>query len=215
MAFPYSISKTYKIEFPETEQTPTHREFKQQLFSIFSCPETTEILGTEDGIDLTVGILGLKYPIKIEIPEQIGQTTQITYHIKFIQLLQFTIVALLVSAFIASFSFRSYLIFAVLATLFIYGGGQLMVRQFIRSKFERVFGHSNRGEGEFSKAQKEWINDPVRCPACGENIDENDPYCPSCGLKLKQNPHSIPLDVSKYSQKSFRYHFKENKPPQK
>jgi hypothetical protein len=38
---------------------------------------------------------------------------------------------------------------------------------------------------QFSKEQLQWVNDPNRCPACGENDVTNKAVCPDCGLSLR------------------------------
>lgn len=38
---------------------------------------------------------------------------------------------------------------------------------------------------ELSKEQQQWVNDPNRCPGCGERNVVNKPVCPDCGLTLR------------------------------
>ena len=65
---------------------------------------------------------------------------------------------------------------------------------------------------EISQEQKQWLNDETKCPACGENIAENDIVCKSCGLKLKQNRYTKPLNLNQKSNGSgIKYHYKERK----
>ncbi len=38
---------------------------------------------------------------------------------------------------------------------------------------------------ELSKEQQQWVNDPDRCPACGEHNVGSKAVCPDCGLTLR------------------------------
>lgn len=40
---------------------------------------------------------------------------------------------------------------------------------------------------DISEEQRQWIEDPTRCPACGASIDRTSTHCGSCGLFLQRN----------------------------
>lgn len=70
-----------------------------------------------------------------------------------------------------------------------------------------MLGYNN--DTDFSPEQKQWISDPSKCPACGENITKNDIMCKSCGLKIKQNRFTKPLDLQpKTNVGGIKYHYK-------
>ena len=64
---------------------------------------------------------------------------------------------------------------------------------------------------KLSEEQSEWLLDENKCSGCGEGVTKYDNNCPECGLKLSNKIYTIPLDVTKYQNKRFKYHYKDKK----
>jgi len=136
----------------------------------------------------------------------------VEYEIHLMQLIKITIALIVFIAFFSSFGMIGFLWFSFVFSVVFFLVNLMFADSHIQKtvKSSHLYVSLNPPEQEgFTDEQKKWLKDKNRCPACGEEITIYDLNCPECGLKLKQNKHTIPLDVTKYKEKRFKYHFKK------
>lgn len=88
----------------------------------------------------------------------------------------------------------------------------MIINGYMHSVFLKILKNNKLSVPEkesLSDEQELWLNDKNRCPACGYFLSDIDLICPECGLHLKRSRHTIPLDTSKYKNKSVKYHYKK------
>ncbi|MCF6240265.1 MAG: zinc ribbon domain-containing protein [Bacteroidales bacterium] len=160
--------------------------------------------------------INFQYEVDLFIEKE--EDINIHYEIHIIQLIKITIALIVFIAFFSSFGFSGFLWFSIIFSIVFYFLNLLFADTYVqkvikKSPFYQAFDPLER-EG-FTDEQIKWLHDKNRCPACGAEVTDWDIHCPECGLRLKQNNFTIPLDVSKYKEKRFKYHFKDKKEQRK
>lgn len=73
------------------------------------------------------------------------------------------------------------------------------------------FLHADETES-LNQKQKEWINNPYQCPACGAYITPYNKYCPECRLRVRKKAPKPAANHSSADKKTeLNYHYKEKK----
>ncbi len=211
MSLPY-IYKS-KIEVPDTEDVPVN-EVINALASYFDHLPAKDFEFDEGTIRFVAqqAFINFSYPVEIKVEKD--EIIYIHYQIHLMQLIKITLALVVFIAFFSSFGFSGFLWFSFIFSIAFYFVNLIFADSYIqkiikKSPFYQAFDPFER-EG-LSDEQIAWLHDKSRCPACGEEISDWDLFCPECGLRLKQNNFTVPLDVSKYKEKRFTYHYKEQK----
>jgi len=209
MSLPYSYKNI--IEIPESEEVDID-------YAINSYAEHIRNIGF-DNLKLEKGVIhfisdysliNFKYPVDLIIKKQ--ELITVEYEIHLMQLIKITIALIVFIAFFSSFGMTGFLwfsfVFSVVFFLVNLMFADSHIQKIIKSSYLYLSLNPPEEDG-YTDEQKKWMKDKNRCPACGEEITIYDMHCPDCGLKLKQNRHTIPLDVTKYKEKRFKYHYKK------
>ncbi len=156
----------------------------------------------------------INFHYEVDLFIEKDELINIGYEIHIMQLIKITLALVIFIAFFSSFGFTGFLWFSFLFSAVFYFVNLLFadthVQKIIKqSPFYQAFDPLEK-EG-FTDEQIQWLLDKNRCPACGAEVSDWDIHCPECGLRLKQNNFTVPLDVSKYKEKRFKYHFKDKK----
>ncbi|MEN8120794.1 MAG: zinc ribbon domain-containing protein [Bacteroidota bacterium] len=209
MSLPYSYKN--KIEIPESEEVDI--TYAINLYENHINSLGFDELEREDSIIQFISdhsLISFKYPVKLQIIKK--ELISIEYEIHLMQLIKITIALIVFIALFSSFGMTGFLWFSFVFSVIFFLVNLLFVDSYIQKiiKSSQLYLSLNAPEQEgFTDEQKKWLKDKNRCPACGEEITIYDLHCPDCGLKLKQNKHTIPLDVTKYKEKRFKYHYKK------
>jgi len=209
MSLPYSYKS--KVEIPESEEFDVVHA--SDLCEDYLRNKGLEKFRKEKGIIHFISdhsLVNFKYPVEIKVEK--NELIVVEYEIHLMQLIKITIVLIVFIAFFSSFGMSGFLWFSFIFSVVFF----VVNLMFADSSVQKLIKSSNLylslkpsdSEG-FTDEQKTWINDKNRCSACGEEINVYDVNCPDCGLKLQQSKYTIPLDVTKYQAKRFKYHYKQ------
>jgi len=209
MPLPYSYKS--KIEIPDSEGVDVF--YATNAYAEYIDSIGFENFEVDDGIISFVAdysFVNFKYPVNLRIKK--GEVITIEYEIYLMQLIKITLAIVVFIAFFSSFGMSGFLWFSfIFASVFFFVNilfADTHVQKIIKSAPLYLYLNPTEEDG-YSEEQKKWLSDTNRCPACGEEINMYDVNCPECGLKLKQNQYTIPLDVTKYKEKRFKYHYKK------
>ena len=209
MPLPYSYKS--KIEIPESEEVDV-------FYAINNYANHIERNGFEN-FEFDKGIIhflsnysfvNFKYKVDLHIKKE--DLIIVEYEIHLMQLIKITLALVVFIAVFSSFGMSGFLWFSFIFSAIFFFVNILFADSHLQKiiKSAPLFVSLNPIEEEgFNEEQKKWLTDANRCPACGEEINIYDVNCPECGLKLKQNKYTIPLDVTKYKEKRFKYHYKK------
>jgi len=151
----------------------------------------------------------LKIPFSLEFKMY---SSEIKYKVHLDQLIKIILIVIIFSALFSYTSLSFFFWFASLFSVLFYFLNILIINSYVQSSFTKILENNNLFISEketLSEEQKIWLNDKNRCPACGFFLSDIDLICPECGLHLKRNRHTIPLNISKYQNKSIKYHYKK------
>jgi len=211
MSLPYSYKA--KITVPDTEEV----DIMDAINSIAGYIHNSgfnDFDFSEGKISFSTNHAFINFRYEVDLHIQKDEDIVIQYEIHIMQLIKITLALVVFIAFFSSFGFGGFLWFSFIFSVVFYFVNLMFadahVQKIIKkSPFYQAFDPLEQ-EG-FSKEQIDWLQDPNRCPACGAEVSDWDINCPECGLRIKQNNFTVPLDVSKYQQKRFHYHYKEKK----
>ncbi len=211
MSLPYSY--TNEIELPDSENQGLE-EVRWELYRHFKNSDSVRELEAKDQkISLSFrSLFTLHYPVEFSFSKD--QDIKIEYEIKLIKLIQISVALVIFIAFFSRFGITGYLwfssifivVFFVLNLIF----ADNLIQKLVKSStpFSEI---KLINDDIISPEQKQWIKDPSKCPACGEEITEYDLKCPECGIRLRNNAKESPSDVSNYKTKRFKYFYKAKK----
>ena len=205
MSFPYTYSDKIYFSFTSrdinTESLLVKDLLNKYHFSSTENNNKTKLLKANSPF--------LKIPFSVEFEVKLNE---INYNIHLDQLLKIILVVII---FAALFSYNSLSFFFWFASLFsslFYIFNIMIINGYMHSVFLKILKNNKLSVPEkesLSDEQELWLNDKNRCPACGYFLSDIDLICPECGLHLKRSRHTIPLDTSKYKNKSVKYHYKK------
>ncbi len=211
MSFPYSYKN--KIIVPDTENVDITDAINALAGYIYNSGfEDFDIQAEKIHFRSNNAFINFHYEVDLFIEKD--ENINILYEIHIVQLIKITIALVVFIAFFSSFGFSGFLWFSIIFSAVFYFVNLLFADTHIqkiikKSPFYQAFDPLERED--FTEEQIRWLQDKNCCPACGAEITDWDLHCPECGLRLKQNNFTVPLDVSKYKEKRFHYHFKEKK----
>jgi len=209
MPLPYSYKN--KVEIPDSEGVDV--SYAINVYADHIDHNDFDAFEFDEGIIHFIAdysFVNFKYKVDLHIKKD--ELITIGYEIHLIQLIKITLAIVVFIAFFSGFGMSGFLWFSfIFASVFFFVNilfADTHVQKIIKST--PLYLHLNPPtEDGYTEEQKKWLADTNRCPACGEEINIYDVNCPECGLKLKQNQYTIPLDVTKYKEKRFKYHYKK------
>ncbi len=183
MAFPESVAFTYNFKFDDEPELQNVRFIgRHSLFTFnYRCEIQYEILNNKPKVSAEINLT---------------------------ELLKIIIIVSITAAFLASFSFSTYLWFVFLFAIIAYAGNVFFIRMYLFDRFDKAFNQVVEKLDDLANSQKVWMQNSELCPACGELLTLYDSACPECGIVLGHRVFTKPFDVSKYTEKSIMYHFK-------
>jgi len=213
MAFPFSHKNKISLI---TEDELDENKFNNIIYILtqeFNKYNAKDLKSDKNSIEFISknSLLGIEYPVKINY-SNIKNNYEITYEIDLDKLIKVTLLLIIFAAFFSFLSVSGFLIFTSIFTITFFAVNLFFINSFIERVIIKVSGSSNfnfEGSEVMGKKQEEWFRNPLKCSACGTTISDLDLDCPECGLKIRNNRYTVPLDTSKYQEKSFTYHYKE------
>jgi len=210
MSFPYSIAKKFSFS-DEKYQGLTKPYLRKAIITVFADDEFEKEENNTIRYKSKHSLVNFNYHYDIVFDE--GEGTNLKFIINLVNLLQITVILLVMIALLSKFGFRNYLIFSGIFLVVFYFINLVFIQSRISRKVNKALNMLGYDiESDFTPEQKQWLADETKCPACGGDIYENDIVCKSCGLKIKQNRFTKPLNLSqKEEQGQIKYHYKEKK----
>jgi len=213
MAFPYTYKQSLffvlKPEFIKTnnKEILIHiGKFFQSHFKI----KNLKIAENKISFTSTAPIFNFEYSTNLVVTKDDGDIN-IHYEVNLEKLLTIALIAVILTAFFSFVSIKFFLILSAIFSVGLYSIFYLIIDNVtqtqIKKAIDNIILHENHAE-KITDEQNSWINDDMRCSACGNYLEEFELHCKECGLKLKRNRYTIPLDTSKYKDKEVLYHFK-------
>jgi len=210
MSFPYSISKKFSFS-DEKYQGLTKPYLRKAIITVFADDEFEKEEGNTIRYKSKHSLVNFNYHYDIIFDE--GEGTNLKFIINLVNLLQITVLLLVMIALLSKFGFRNYLIFSGIFLVVFYFINLVFIQSRISRKVNKALNMLGFDiESDFTPEQKQWLADETKCPACGGDIYENDIVCKSCGLKIKQNRFTKPLNLNQNKEQGgIKYHYKEKK----
>ncbi len=216
MPFPYSYN--HKVEISSESFSPenySNEEITNFLLKEISKHNILNLKSDKKRISFSSknSLFRFEYKIIISV-EQLRDKTFINYKIELEKLIMITLFGVICLAFFSFISVRKFLIIAGIFAIVFYSVNLFFINIQVSKIINTAIGKNEfdfGGSESFSNEQKEWMNNPDKCPACGCYVGRYDINCPDCGLKVKKKNYKIPLDTTKYKDKTIKYHFKEKK----
>ena len=143
---------------------------------------------------------GLPYSIQYLVKED-GNNISVTYKINSQLFIPVTICLVIVCAFFSKFAFSGFLKFSSIIVLMFHLVYLMQTRSIAVRFLENIDSEDNIGVS--FEDQKRWMNDPDRCPACGNQMNKYQWICDDCGLMVREKKH-----INRFSSTSTNYNFK-------
>ncbi|MEA2042837.1 MAG: hypothetical protein U9N85_09830 [Bacteroidota bacterium] len=218
MPFPYSYTNNIEIlNHPISNIDP--KKYAGTLAGLFSkLGDDVELIDEYKlSLSTTNSLFKQAYKVDIRVKRRDSEV-DIEYEINLDALLRLSLIILTASAFFLFLSVTEFFIYGSLTVAAFYGINLFFINTYIQNKIEQFTGknnHDNQESADLEKNQREWENDPYKCTACGSDLTDFDLYCPDCGIKVKQNQYSVPINLTKYQDKTVRYQYKVKERKQK
>lgn len=218
MAFPNSVKNRFEILKNIPENAYLNKNILlDKLENIFDNEDALEFSFQDTGeivFKTKKSLVPFEHEIRLKIEE--SPTSYIVNSEFFLdKLIQITVVIVVIIALFSYFNVTTFLIFSGVFAVLFYSINVIYISSILKSKLNTLCPGKNTDYEQdkvLDKNQKEWMKNPGLCPACGMNISSIDLYCPDCGLKVKQNQYSIPLDTTKYKDRTVVYDYKKKNP---
>lgn len=208
MLNPYIFKGTLNFELKNPGTTSTF--LAKKLFAHFSSinPEKASINSNNINIVTFSNLFSLEHSVEIDV--FFDEIPRIEYKINFGEVYKIILMVLLFALFFIQFSWWIYAIIGLFFSAATVSANVHFVNSFIkRNIFAVMSNYAFIGDDYISKQQSEWIKNPHKCSACGEEINEYNDKCLNCGLKVGVK-RKIEKSNSTLENVSFRYSIKKN-----
>jgi len=209
MAFPYSYIRKFEIY----NNSLNLKYLYEKLDAISQKFKFSDINIHDNFIEITTknSLIYFLYQIKIEIDED---NNLLIFDIQIINLMKISLLIMIAIPFISNFSLKKFFIFSVIVIGIFYLVNFLYINSFINNLSKYLIEGTEIDkvtEEEISEIQKEWIENPNKCSACGAFIHDYYVNCFDCGIKLERKATKSPFNVTKYADYDINYSLKNNK----
>lgn len=128
------------------------------------------------------------------------------YEYDLIPVFKITVIMILFAAFFSRFSINSLLIFSGVFVLVFFAFNIIHINSVLKHIVLSAFAPEKLNYEEIlTEEQKEWIKNPGKCPACGEEISEYNYICPECGISINKKNVKRNMNVSAFYDIKFQY----------
>ncbi|NOZ47791.1 MAG: hypothetical protein GXO79_13570 [Chlorobi bacterium] len=154
----------------------------------------------------------LYYEYKSVFTIEKNKNLTVWYEYSLIPVFKITVIMILFAAFFSKFSVNSLLIFSGAFIVIFFAFNILHINSVLKNQLIDIFlPESKNMEEKLTDEQREWISNPMKCPACGEEISDYNFICPECGISInKKNKHKK-TNLSGFYQTKFKYKYKPSK----
>lgn len=137
-----------------------------------------------------------------------GKEVVIYYEYNLVPVFKITVIMILFAAFFSKFSFNSLLIFSGIFIVVFFAFNIIHINSVLKQIILGAFTPEKLNYEEIiTEEQKEWIKNPGKCPACGEEISEYNYICPECGISINKRNMMRNMNVSDFFDVKFKYKY--------
>lgn len=137
-----------------------------------------------------------------------GKDLVIHYEYNLIPVFKITVIMIMFAAFFSKFSFNSLLIFSGVFIVVFFAFNIIHINSVLKHIILSAFTPERLNYEEIlTEEQKEWIKNPRKCPACGEEISEYNYICPECGISINKKNMRRNMNVSDFFDVKFKYKY--------
>lgn len=211
MSFPQTYKNNICFDYSGSKNIDA---INSSLLKSLKLADATDFKFKENTIHFNIktSILHFKYSANFKIIND-KERLKIEYEFSLIPVFEISLFVIIFAAFASNFSVYSLLKFSIIFLLIFYPVNIFFIsnelRKLIKASYLSLFPEN---KSDYSKEQQEWINNPNKCPACGEYINEYSSKCVNCGLTLKHGKR-IKSNINQTSDrnKKIAYHYKKLK----
>ncbi|MBE9467819.1 MAG: hypothetical protein IMY72_05780 [Bacteroidetes bacterium] len=211
MSFPQTYKNNICFDYSDSKNIDA---INSSLIKNLKLAGATNFKFTENTIhfNLKKSILHFKYSANFKIIND-KERLKIEYEFSLIPVFEISLFVIIFSLFASNFSVYSLIKFSIIFLIIFYSVNIFFIsnelRKLIKASYFSLFPENN---SDYSKEQQEWINNPNKCPACGEYINEYSLKCINCGLTLKHGKRiKSTTDQTFGRNKKITYHYKKTK----
>jgi hypothetical protein len=199
-----------ELPFELKDPNQTNRFLAENIFNHFKNIDPENIVLENGVVSLTTfsSLFSLEHFAEIKILN--NENSKIHYSFNYGELYKIILMVLLFALFFIKFSWWIYTVIAVFFSIAIITTNIYYVNSFIkRNIIAAVKQYTFIGDEYISKKQKEWIKNPRKCPACGDEVNEYSFKCLNCGLKISNKKISSITNTTN-NKVGIQYFVKEN-----
>jgi len=206
MSFPYSYTKKIQL----SNKNLILKDISEKIKSLSEKYKFIDINFQNNIIEITTknSLVYFEYQIKINVDDD----NILNIEIQLINLLKLSLLIIVVVPFISNFSIKNFFIFSIAIFSIFYFLNFIYINSFTNQLAKFItegIEIDTIVEEEISDEQKEWIENPYKCSACGALIEDYYTHCLDCGLKQDRPAKKSPFNTTKYVDYEIKYNFKE------
>ncbi len=150
----------------------------------------------------------LYYNYKSVFTIEKGENVVVWYEYNLISVFKITVIMILFAAFFSKFSFNSLLIFSGIFIVVFFAFNIIYINSVLKNMILNTFIPDRLNVDEkLTEEQKEWIRNPKKCPACGEEISDYNFICPECGISINKRNRTKNINLSDFFDVKFKYKY--------
>jgi hypothetical protein len=150
-------------------------------------------------------VLYYQYRFLFSFEKENGQSI-IRYEYNLLPVFKITLIMILFAAFFSKFSINNLLIFSAIFIILFFGFNIIYINSALKQMIlNALMPESLNYEEKLSAEQKDWINNPDKCPACGEEISHFNYTCPECGLSINPKNKKKNVNMTGFYKIKFKY----------
>ena len=203
MSLPYSYKSFYN-----TETEPDFNLIYSKLKKSSEQINIKEIYSKSNKLNFITKNSLLGFKSKVKITKNSSEKKGFEYEFELIGLLKIILVLIVFVAFFSRFSISNFLWYSSAFIVFFYTVNIFYINFYLRKLLQKLISESDfiiEFKEKYSEEQKNWLKNPLKCSACGEDITDFDKFCPDCGIKLPGKRKKPTWNLTKYENYRFKY----------
>ena len=212
---PFPTSKKSKLELELSDPSNVQvGSIRNTIFDRLGHAEVEKLRLEKDKVLFSTRNSMFRVPYEISLDFHVKSELTINYEIRLSELLKLCVLVAIILAFFSRMQVEYFVLLFILTISSFYGLNIFIVENGLKNLLRDVFDKTPYAAKTTNESEQEtWMNDPSRCPACGEFLYESFVKCPSCKLSLpKRKQHKLYKPYTGESTSpEIHYNYKEKK----